>query len=109
MGSGETFRDAVNALYDHAWRNLRWLRNAGVIVQKGDYLDGSYGYTSIINRFNYAVDKGLITGYEEYIGDKKKTVHDLEKEHADQITSLKKDHQEDMKSLNSRIEEILAS
>ena len=31
------------------------------------------------------------------------------KEHADQITSLKKGHQEDMKTLNSRIDEILAT
>ena len=105
-GHGDTFAESVKNLYDMCARFALATKRWGY-RSKGDYLDTSYG-TSIVNRYNYAVDKGLITGYEAYTpeGDDSR-VKALKAEHEKRISDMTKEHEGDLKSLKAEIQSIL--
>lgn len=104
-GTGQDFISSVDALYESMSKFVLATKRWGY-RDKGDYLSNSYS-TAIVNRFNYAVQKGLITGYEPYLGNKEKSVADMESDHESALQTLRNQNSENMKKVTGRIHEIL--
>jgi hypothetical protein len=129
-GHGDTFQSCADDLYEKASKIALATKKWGY-RSKGDFLDGGYG-TSLVMRYNYAVQKELITGYEPYLGTKSDFEFSIMKqEHEDNLkkssqmfldslsemkSSYEQKHNDEvarhdgeMKKLNERIDTILAS
>jgi len=129
-GHGNTFQSCCDDLYAKADKIALATKRWGY-RSKGDFMDNSYG-TSLVVRYNYAVEKGLITGYEPYLGTKsdaefakmKQEYEDALKKSTQMFTDSLADlkihyeqkhteeiarHEGEIKKLHERIDTILAS
>jgi hypothetical protein len=106
-GHGNDFLSAVEATYasvdKFALATKRWGYRC-----KGDFLDDSYG-TSLAVRYNYAVEKGFITGYDLYAGDGDTDgkIKNMRDGYEKKMKDLSDKHAGDLRSLRDEIKEIL--
>jgi hypothetical protein len=104
--SGSDFASAVNTLYDYASKFALATKRWGY-RSKGDFLDDSY-CSSLVTRYNYAVDKGLITGYQPYVREgNDDRVQELHRSYGKKIKDMETSHSNDMKGLRDEITAIL--
>jgi hypothetical protein len=105
-GHGNDLLSAVNALYESVGKFALATKRWGY-RSKGDFLDPSY-CSSLVNRYNYAVDKGLISGFDAFtVEGNDDRVQELHRSYGKKIKDIVDGHKNEMKSLRDEITAIL--